>query len=151
MRWSSQYQSINGLGIDVLSEGIIIGTATIGGVVHIAGQGFGMTVRHAFSDILEVIAARLAHRDYSARRAAVDILRHQSPLPDSMLRTIGAGLKHQDWSIREAAVGILAKQPNIPDDIFEAIAARLDDREGSVRLAAFDALGKQLKDMQEKI
>ena len=45
---SEQYQSVNGLSIDILRENQVIGKATIGGVVNIEGCIFGMTVRHVF-------------------------------------------------------------------------------------------------------
>ncbi|KAK4445626.1 hypothetical protein QBC34DRAFT_161190 [Podospora aff. communis PSN243] len=48
IRTPTQYHDINGLGIEVLHDDVVIGNATIGGVVKVDGYSLGMTVRHVF-------------------------------------------------------------------------------------------------------
>ncbi|KEZ41458.1 hypothetical protein SAPIO_CDS7599 [Scedosporium apiospermum] len=50
IRTPAQYQSTNGLSIEILLDSTIVGSATIGGVVEIGKSTFGMTVRHTFRD-----------------------------------------------------------------------------------------------------
>ncbi|KAJ6442559.1 armadillo-type protein [Purpureocillium lavendulum] len=48
VRSRADYEDINGVGIEILRGGAVVGKAAVGGVVHLADSCLAMTVRHAF-------------------------------------------------------------------------------------------------------